>query len=157
MGLTSVNIQSTLITEIPHSAFSDCDHLISVNIPESVIHISSESFKGCSRLASITIPPSVTKIWANVFEGCSQLKDVCIPSSVTYIAGYAFWECSGLRNMFVCHDNPSDISLNSYAYLHKNPCVLWVPTGAKEKYLAADEWKEFKTIKEFTEANMNIG
>ena len=57
-------------------AFSCCESLTSVTIPDSVTSICSNAFWDCKSLTSVTIPDSVTSIGANVFYGCESLTDV---------------------------------------------------------------------------------
>ena len=68
---------------IAGSAFSGCDGLISVTIPNSVISIGQYAFSGCSSLASLTIPKSVTTIGGNAFDGCSGLTSITVASGNT--------------------------------------------------------------------------
>ena len=44
------------VTSIRQGAFSRCDGLTSVTIPDSVTYIGERAFEGCSGLVSVTIP-----------------------------------------------------------------------------------------------------
>ena len=94
-NLSSVTIPNS-ITSIGNSAFSSCDNLSSVTIPNSVTSIGNSAFSGCSGLSSITIPNSVTSIGNRTFFGCSSLTSITIPNSVTTIEKEAFERCSSL-------------------------------------------------------------
>ena len=92
------------------SAFSGCDGLTSVTIPNSVIYISNGysynnsyygCFSGCRSLTSVTIPNSVTSIGHFTFYECSGLATVKIPNSVTSIGGYAFYGCNSLTSVTI--------------------------------------------------------
>ena len=78
-------------TSIDDYAFSDCDSLESIRIPDSVTSIGKNAFSGCGSLASITIPKSVTSIDESAFKGCDSLESIRIPDSVTSIGKNAFW------------------------------------------------------------------
>lgn len=82
-------------------AFSGCDGLTSVTIPNSVTSISADAFKDCSGLTSVTIPNSVTSIGTYAFSGCSGLTSVTIPNSVTGIGKYAFQNCNSLTSVTI--------------------------------------------------------
>ncbi len=63
-------------SSIGESAFSWCDSLASITIPNNLASISSETFTLCIGLVSVTIPDSVTSIGARAFSDCENLKEV---------------------------------------------------------------------------------
>ena len=63
-------------TSIGNGAFSDCDNLTSITIPNSVTSIGERAFYSCDNLASITIPNSVTSIGENAFSWCNNLTSI---------------------------------------------------------------------------------
>ena len=93
--LISVTIPESVYA-IRKSAFSGCSGLTSVVIPNSVHNIEYEAFSGCSGLTSVVIPEAVTSIDYSTFSGCTSLTSVIIPESVTYIGDWAFNDCSGM-------------------------------------------------------------
>jgi len=98
-GLTSVTIPNS-VASIGEGAFWGCSDLTSVTIPNSVTFIGEWAFRDCSGLTSVTIPNSVTSI-EGTFYGCSGLTSVTIPNSVTSISYYAFYNCSGLTSITI--------------------------------------------------------
>ena len=66
------------VTSIGDSAFSNCDGLTSITIPNSVKSIGKSAFKYCVNLTNIIIPNSVTSIGNSAFYGCNKLTDVHI-------------------------------------------------------------------------------
>jgi len=87
------------VTTIGDYAFSDCDSLTSIEIPNSVTTIGDYAFYACSSLTSIEIPDSVTTIGDYAFYGCSSLTSIEIPDSVTTIGDYAFELCLSLASI----------------------------------------------------------
>ena len=167
--LTSITIPDG-VTSIENDAFHGCSGLTSINIPNNVTSIGSGAFQNCSSLTSITIPDGVTRIWDLTFQRCSSLTSITIPDGVTSIGLQAFYACHSLtsinipnsvitigRNAFICrnlrtviiqNENPLRI-IEDYGFdmfSNRANATLYVPTGAKTAYQAADYWKEFKEI-----------
>ena len=82
-------------------AFSECDALTSVVIPNGVTSIDNCAFWNCTELTSVTIPDSVTSIGDQAFEGCAALISVTIPGSVTRIDSCAFTDCFSLTSVII--------------------------------------------------------
>ena len=101
------------VTSIGEYAFSDCNGLTSVTIPNSVTSIGERAFYSCSGLTSVTIGNSVKSIGEEAFIGCSALTSVTIPNSVTFIGEQAFLGCSGLTSIKVESGNGKYDSRNN--------------------------------------------
>ena len=73
--LRGANIETYTIKEgtevICDGAFSYCESLEQINIPDSVTAIGNIAFSGCTSLQEITIPSSVRTIGTNPFVGCT--------------------------------------------------------------------------------------
>ena len=82
---SSYEIKSGTIT-IADDAFSGCDSLEKITIPEGVIGIGARAFYKCSDLASITIPDSVTSIGAGAFAETKLYNDLY--NGVLYIGNH---------------------------------------------------------------------
>ena len=89
------------VTSIGNYAFSYCDGLTSVTIPNSVTSINNDTFSNCTGLTSVTIPNSVTTIGDYAFDHCTGLTSVTIPNSVTSIGEGAFSDCNGLTSVTI--------------------------------------------------------
>ena len=74
-------------------AFSRCESLTSINIPNSVTTIGNGAFRGCYSLTSINIPIVVTLFGIFMLASCNSLTSITIPSSVVTIIGnpFCFW------------------------------------------------------------------
>ena len=85
--LTSVNLSSTTITEIPESAFAGCSNLVTVILPSTCTTIGANAFAGCMKLATLTAP-GVTTVGADSFRACSVLT--AIPAAVRTAGAFSF-------------------------------------------------------------------
>ena len=102
---TASDITSCQIHEqtkvIAGRAFSNCDSLTSIVIPDGVTSIGYDAFQGCISMTSVTFGENseLTSIGDGAFYYCSSLTSIEIPSSVTSIENYAFYYCSSLTSI----------------------------------------------------------
>ena len=89
------------VTAINQYAFSNCENLTSVELPNSLKGIGPYSFSSCSNLVSIEIPDSVRTIRENAFLLCSSLTRVEIPDSVVSLNEAAFAYCFSLTDVII--------------------------------------------------------
>ena len=115
-GTGGAVLVSNFVTSIGADAFSDCQNLTSVTIPDSVASIGDDAFNTCTGLTSVTIPGSVTSIGLRAFGFCWRLTNVMIPGSVISIGLGAFVDCESLTSVSI----PS--SVTSIGPLAFNEC-----------------------------------
>lgn len=84
-----------IFTVIPEGLFRDCA-VENIEIPDTVIKISSGAFMGCYGLTEVTIPDSVRTIEQRAFANCRNLVSVIIPATVEFIEWDAFSGCPDL-------------------------------------------------------------
>lgn len=90
--LTSIIVPNS-VTSIGEGAFSGCILLFNIIIPNSVTSIGDWAFMDSNALSHIVISNSVTSIGDGTFYGCSSLTNIVIPDSVTSIGDIAFYKC----------------------------------------------------------------
>ena len=117
------------------------------NIQYSVTSIGDYAFYSCTGLTSITIPNSVTSIGERAFYNCSDLISFTIGKSVTNIGNHAI-DCPYLTSITSLNPTPPAIALYTFSSNTTYMTDLYVPTGSKAAYQAADYWKEFTIIEE---------
>jgi len=120
-GATSIYIESATINSkckfIGEYAFSSCNSLTSVSIPDDIVRIGNYAFDGCP-IEKATIPAILCRLIASsslkevvissgesipgfAFRNCSSLTSLVIGDSVTSIGDYAFSDCSSLTSIVV--------------------------------------------------------
>ena len=62
------------LKKIDDFAFSDCESLKKINIPEGVTDIGNRAFENTA-LTEITIPDSITNISYDIFQGCEKFDE----------------------------------------------------------------------------------
>ena len=83
----------TGLTEICNDAFSGCEELTSVIIPDNVTRIGDGAFWCARKLSSVNIPKNVKRIEFGAFFECHSLSSVTFPQGLESIASWAFYHC----------------------------------------------------------------
>ena len=89
------------VTVIGEHAFSGCNEIISIVIPDSVKTIEKHAFSGIDGLINATIGAGVTNLGENIFWACDNLENVVIKDGVTYISQEMFSQCGKLKNVSI--------------------------------------------------------
>ena len=101
------------IRTIGPEAFSGCEELTHIIIPDGVEEISHEAFWGCSNLTGIDLSNSLTNIQYEAFENCESLDEVILPKNLKKIGARVFKGCSNLKSLIV----PREVSTIHYGII----------------------------------------
>ena len=115
------------VKTIADSAFSGCDFITTVYIPDSVTSIGNNAFYNCYSLTEIAIPDSVIYIGDNAFNGCNSLMSIMIPEGVKNVGAGAFKNCTKLLNIIVSGDNVVYASVGGILYNKELTEIIMVP------------------------------
>ncbi len=152
--LTQITIGEKVQT-LPEFIFSGCNNLSELTfLGNSLTAISNSAFSSCNGLTSLALPEGVTSIGSNSFANCSGLTSLTIPESMESIGNYAFYACEGLKNIYCRMQTPSTNS-TIFDEVNKANCRLHVPAGTYEAYSLAEAWKDF-ILKEEYKASATI-
>lgn len=99
------NITSVIISEgilyINTNAFTYCNNLKNIKLPQSLTGISGNAFFACTALEEIAIPEAVTTIYDNTFRYCTSLKSITLPKSLKSIGESVFYGCTALEEITI--------------------------------------------------------
>lgn len=84
---------------ISNRAFENCEALISITLPKSVVYIGSEAFFNCTELVDVALSDGIKKIGNKAFCECSSIKSIALPNSVKNIGTEVFSGCTSLENI----------------------------------------------------------
>ncbi|MBR3434460.1 MAG: sigma-70 family RNA polymerase sigma factor [Bacteroidales bacterium] len=160
------------ITSIGSDAFSTCDRLDSVivpnsctylaervfcynyngrlkkvHLPEGLDSIRAELLHGCPGLKEVNIPSSVVYIDSMAFLECSKLTELTLPEGLTYIGQYAFGECSRVRKIRSLAATPPQAFSGTFERMNPELSLI-VPCHSGEAYNADPYWSYFNNIEE---------
>ena len=95
-------------TEIGNRAFSFCDKITSLELPDSLTSIGEYAFSDCSGLPAATIPSGVSTVGYGAFFGCDGIEKVILSNGVRILDGLSF---AGMQNLLVVKmtDSVTDI------------------------------------------------
>ena len=120
--------QQYAVTGISMNAFTECEGITSIAIPNTITNIGSYAFRGCKGLTSVTIPSSVKTIEYLAFGLCDELSSVVFDNSspisirTGMFAGSIFNACGKLTSVYI-----KDLSAwcgNSFTNQNDSP-VYW--------------------------------
>lgn len=84
------------LESIGRYAFTYCEALLTVELPDSLVSIGDGAFYNCSAMTTIDMGNGVKEIGNHVFANCAALTGVTFPASLQSIGEYAFAECAAL-------------------------------------------------------------
>lgn len=137
------------IKTIGISAFSGCDKIVYLKIPNTVTLIERAAFSYCNGIRKVDFPDNITTIPPAAFYGCalnygyeipknmtalgddaffsSRLSDITIPSNIKNISNSCFFGCSNLRN-FTVENGVESIGRYAFSYCNNLSSITAYPS-----------------------------
>ncbi|PTL33094.1 hypothetical protein C7120_00195 [Prevotella sp. oral taxon 376] len=94
--LAAIDLSDLETTELPDTAFKNCNKLVYVKLPRGIKTIPAATFYNCHLLNFADIPEGTETIGKGAFAGCRSLIKADLPESVTTIGRKAYRYCSSL-------------------------------------------------------------
>lgn len=89
------------VTSIDSSAYSNCEGMIAMTLPNSIDSIGYKAFAYCNNITNVYIPDNVKFIEQDAFQKCKRLKAVRLPASISSLERGIFSMCYGLEEIEV--------------------------------------------------------
>ncbi|MBE0654676.1 MAG: leucine-rich repeat protein, partial [Bacteroidales bacterium] len=149
-NITGSLIMSASLTYIGEYAFFNNQGIDSLTfLPSPGTTIGNYAFSYCDGLVSVRMfSPSVDTIGWVSFGDCRNLSGLILPSSLASISPGAFGSCYGLQDIRInCMVPPLIPQANNvFNYVSTGGIDLYVPSGTKDAYAAAETWSKFHII-----------
>jgi len=75
---------------IGKKAFSGCDKITEITIPEGVTQIENKAFENCTSLKTVNVPSTLMSCQYDAFTGCENVTVNCHESNYQFFAVYGF-------------------------------------------------------------------
>lgn len=100
IALTHIDFPSS-VSSVGYGAFMSCEEMTSVRFVPSTTQVvlGDNLFSQCWHLSSVTLPQSLDRISAGMFQSCSALPELYIPASVVEIGENPFTSCRFLATI----------------------------------------------------------
>lgn len=95
--LLSVTMPNSLL-HIGVCAFERNENLTSITFSDSLLSIGSRAFSDCSSLESVVFPETLKVIDNSAFSGCDKLDGFTFPDSLEFVGGGAFYNTAFYKN-----------------------------------------------------------
>lgn len=141
----SAGTQYNSYKKIGSDAFSFCNALESIVLPEDMEEMNPGLLRNCRNLKSATLPQNLKRMATWTFYSCDKLESISLPEGVYHIGGNDFYGCTNLR--MIISNNPEAPELVASAFENvSNQTIVLVPVGSKESYI--NTWGRFNNILE---------
>lgn len=128
-------------------AFTGCENLESVKLPESLAKLDWQIFLGCAKLSNINIPKKLTTL-GNGFLEQTAIKEITIPENIQKFIGSEFRLCKSLEKAYIYNDNINyyNNGFDTNVFEGCDSIVLYGNEGSTTQEYAKQKGIEFKLL-----------
>ena len=94
--IVPATVEGQPVVAIADEAFSFCDEITALILPDSIERIGMGAFCGCDGLRTLQLPANLKTIGEMAFQLCSNLTEVVFPEGLRSIGYGAFADCTSL-------------------------------------------------------------
>ena len=125
------------VTHIFSQAFSGCDKIESVILPDCMEEIQYNAFSNCSSLTSIELGKGIRRIEDNAFLNCTKLKKLTVYDRLFGFDSSAVIGCEQLESIEVIGDNKTYFSQGGVLFRKYNARIILhvYPHGKEGMYI----------------------
>lgn len=87
------------LTKLGMGAFTECQNLRNINLPQSLKSIDYRVFAE-TNISKLHLPDSVQSIYPNAFEDMRELEEITLPKNLTKVERNLFLGCNKLKKIF---------------------------------------------------------
>jgi len=87
------------VKTIEEGAFSGCDSLCMIRLPNHIEIIGDNAFRGCVKLTTIELPAQLIYLGCSVFNACLALETLQLPETLKLIEKTALANCPHLKRL----------------------------------------------------------
>lgn len=140
------------VRSIGWGAFMNCESLLSLTMPDTVVEIESNAFSECTSLENIKLSSVLENIGSYAFNGCIRLKYITLPATLKRIGDSAFQSCDEMKYMISYAVTPPDLADPEYPewsgldYWNPESMMILVPSISIQDYKTAVHWSKFADV-----------
>lgn len=136
-NIESVILPSTCLN-IGSNAFEKSS-LKSIHFPKFMENIWAYAFSGCQNLESVVLPEGITYLEDGTFYECINLSSVTLPESLQYILGYPFENCDSLSEFY------GKFSSEDHRYLYDNNVIISVAPHELTEFTVPEGFRQIRS------------
>lgn len=136
------DIDFAKIETIGPRAFSGCENLRAMSLPETLFGLGVEAFSWCGNLEYADIPAGPRNVGSKAFYNCKSLKWVSFGRTVTSIGNDAFAGCEAVEYVKSYNTTPPQ-GLTGFSPEVEKTATLYVPAASLEMYKLTPAWENF--------------
>ena len=82
-----------------HHLISVRQDAVQVQIRDDTLSIANGAFSGCNLLTTVTVPESVRYIHGGAFDECEKLTELTLPAGLQKLTYHTIWRCPALTTI----------------------------------------------------------